>query len=50
MFPPLSPSYVAQAWGNSTASPHPGILHFNAILEPSFTQVPACFEWNSGVP
>ena len=50
MFPPLLQSYVAQAWVNVKASPHQGILHFNAILEPSITQVPTCVEWDSGVP
>ena len=50
MFPlPLQSHHVAQASGNSRVSLHPGILHFNAILEPSITQVPTCFEWDSGV-
>lgn len=39
MFPPLLQSYVAQAWVNVRVSPHQGVLHSNAILEPSITQV-----------
>ena len=50
MFPLLLQFYVVQAWVNVRISPHRGILHFNAILEPSITQVPTCFEWDSGVP
>ena len=49
MFPPLLQSYVVQAWIYLRASLHLGILHFNAILEPSITQVPTCVEWDRGV-
>ena len=50
MFPSLLQSYVAQAWIYLRVNLHQGILHFNAIFELSITQVPTCFEWDSGVP
>ncbi len=47
MFPPLLQSYVVQARVNLRANPHQGILHFNAILEPSITQVNRIFSFLS---
>lgn len=50
MFPPFLQFSVAQAWGNVRVNLHQGIPYLDAILEPSITQVPACFEWDSSVP
>lgn len=43
----VSASLAVQAWVNLRVGPYQGILHFNAILEPSITQVNLIFSFLS---